>query len=576
MIKNFTIYGERCSGTNFLETIITGSSYFHKNNNAAFDIPVTWDFGHKHFFGFNDQDIINHGAETLFIGIVRDPYNWLNSLFVERHHVPQCNWSIDNFLFNEWYSIEHDRFSSLFNKEYLEDRHFETQQRYKNIFELRANKLRYLYDIMPKIAKNYMLVTYEELCDNQINIVDAISDRFGLNIQNSNYIRAKLHQPNNILDQYRDVITKNINWDIEKLYGYKIRPNNITEFFEQNAIDPAFDPTFYAKAYPQTKDFCQECNMDEKHRLFYHYKTNGIFENYEKNLPNLLRDITQIRCDHISTGEIDDIVPVHPMFQDSYVEKTQIGKSIAKKSNIAVVGLARNCELQLQDSIDRVFKLETNSTSFFIYENDSTDKTKDILKTNSDNNNIEISLNNFSYPLLSDRSLERTHRLAKFRNHCLDWIRDNHYDSDYVVVLDLDADLGFSVDGIYNNIFWLNSTDKAGGIGSYSLFLNHYQGIYKFAHYDSFAFRFNDWQPSRGNDYHHIWFKDFHPMIGSNPIPCYTCFGGLAVYKTEALIRCKYDGYLGSEHVRLHQNLQENGWNMYLNPSSRFFSVCRI
>ena len=44
MVNNFTIYGERCSGTSYLEGIIT------KNFNAK----ITWDFGWKHFFGFED------------------------------------------------------------------------------------------------------------------------------------------------------------------------------------------------------------------------------------------------------------------------------------------------------------------------------------------------------------------------------------------------------------------------------------------------------------------------------------------------------------------------------------------
>jgi hypothetical protein len=44
MIKKFTIMGERCSGTNFLEQIIL--SNFHIN--------ITWEYGWKHFFGFYD------------------------------------------------------------------------------------------------------------------------------------------------------------------------------------------------------------------------------------------------------------------------------------------------------------------------------------------------------------------------------------------------------------------------------------------------------------------------------------------------------------------------------------------
>jgi hypothetical protein len=44
MIKRFIIYGERCSGTNYLQDLIE----------INFDVETTWDYGWKHFFGFND------------------------------------------------------------------------------------------------------------------------------------------------------------------------------------------------------------------------------------------------------------------------------------------------------------------------------------------------------------------------------------------------------------------------------------------------------------------------------------------------------------------------------------------
>ena len=44
MVKYFTIYGERCSGTNFIERAIV------KN----FEIELTWKYDYKHFFGFHE------------------------------------------------------------------------------------------------------------------------------------------------------------------------------------------------------------------------------------------------------------------------------------------------------------------------------------------------------------------------------------------------------------------------------------------------------------------------------------------------------------------------------------------
>ena len=74
MIHTVTIYGERCSGTNYLENLLI-------NN---FDVEITWIYGRKHFFGFND---LNNSDDVLFIGIVRNIFDWINSLYREKHHL---------------------------------------------------------------------------------------------------------------------------------------------------------------------------------------------------------------------------------------------------------------------------------------------------------------------------------------------------------------------------------------------------------------------------------------------------------------------------------------------------------
>ena len=75
MIKYFTIYGERCSGTNYLEQIIK----------LNFDIEVTWKYRWKHFFGLDD---LLNSDDTLFICIIRDPFTWVNSFYKNQHLSP--------------------------------------------------------------------------------------------------------------------------------------------------------------------------------------------------------------------------------------------------------------------------------------------------------------------------------------------------------------------------------------------------------------------------------------------------------------------------------------------------------
>ena len=66
-IKKFIIYGERCSGTNFLENAILEN----------FDIEISWEQGSKHFFCFNEYNKRNFD-DTLYVGIIRNPIYWIN------------------------------------------------------------------------------------------------------------------------------------------------------------------------------------------------------------------------------------------------------------------------------------------------------------------------------------------------------------------------------------------------------------------------------------------------------------------------------------------------------------------
>ena len=76
MIKNYTIYGERCSGTSYLERIM----------GLNFDINRTWNYGWKHFFGFQDDKLAN-SDDTLFICIIRNLPDWINSFYRTPHHL---------------------------------------------------------------------------------------------------------------------------------------------------------------------------------------------------------------------------------------------------------------------------------------------------------------------------------------------------------------------------------------------------------------------------------------------------------------------------------------------------------
>ena len=247
-ITNFAILGERCSGTNFLEETIC----------ANFNINYTTEFGHKHFFCFNDYSNKQKTDNTLFIGIIRNPIYWLNSFSKELYHVPEINKkSLNNFLFNEFYSVHNETNPKQENsnvflmgslKYYVkkynvneDDNNYLTGKKYKNIFELRNVKNNFLLNVMPKKVKNYILINYEDLLFNFEITMQTIKDKFNLISKLNSFEKVKKYkkcETYHFVKQREitftpkvvNVIWKNLNLSQEKMLGYY--PYNNNEFFK--------------------------------------------------------------------------------------------------------------------------------------------------------------------------------------------------------------------------------------------------------------------------------------------------------------------------------------------------------
>lgn len=234
-IKKFIIYGERCSGTNFLENAILEN----------FNIEISWEQGSKHFFCFNNYDKRNFD-DTLYIGIVRNPVYWINSFSKELYHVPEINRkNLHNFLFNEFYSVNEIEIPSkiqtiLFNnnpqKVYRysvmsEDLNYLTNKKYKNIFELRKIKNDYLMNIMPTKVKNYILINYEKLLNNYEETLEFIKNKFNLTQKYNNFKKIQKYKKSdtyNFVKQRQitltpttvDIIWQNLDKEQESKLGY--------------------------------------------------------------------------------------------------------------------------------------------------------------------------------------------------------------------------------------------------------------------------------------------------------------------------------------------------------------------
>jgi hypothetical protein len=74
-MKKYCLYGERCSGTNYIQNLI------RENFNAEH----VKNFGHKHFFGFTS---FNNSDDVLFISVIRNLFDWINSFYIKMHQLP--------------------------------------------------------------------------------------------------------------------------------------------------------------------------------------------------------------------------------------------------------------------------------------------------------------------------------------------------------------------------------------------------------------------------------------------------------------------------------------------------------
>lgn len=282
--------------------------------------------------------------------------------------------------------------------------------------------------------------------------------------------------------------------------------------------------------------------------------------------------VPTITLKELTSHDVDVVLPPDPEFADEYRRRVMLGKQAAKFRSVAFVAICRNAMPFLPFTLKRV---EQAASMFrhawtFIFENDSTDETKDFLahwKSSGPERFVEMR-NNGRPHLNFTKEDARTNALAEYRNQCRLWVAEKT-SADYVVVFDTDPWGGFSVDGIANTMGHLEDFTKyqrASGFASYS-WCEWGRPIWPqptVVQYDAWAARWNYWQERKDM----IWFHLWHPPVGSPPVRFNSAFGQLAVYRAKDYIQGVYAGG-DCEHVNFHKSLRGD---LFLNPSSRVVS----
>lgn len=279
----------------------------------------------------------------------------------------------------------------------------------------------------------------------------------------------------------------------------------------------------------------------------------------------------------------EDRWPIDKRYGDYYHRAVEIGEGVAERSEVAIVGIARNCQPHLDNTLALLLKLSHRffRTRMFFFENDSTDGTDKALDefAEASGRNLTVSVEHATLArphLNGEFEGPRTIALAEYRQKCLDWVKANAPNSEYTIVLDMDPHGGFSIDGVMNSVCQLERHQDAACMASYSLALIDHASKPWVHHYDAWAARPTTHWDDRRNEVGFHWFFHLLPPAGAVPFRMNSAFGGLTVYRTESFLAGGYSGE-DCEHVTHHYRIAYSAGNhprnVYLNPGSRYIAT---
>jgi hypothetical protein len=245
--------------------------------------------------------------------------------------------------------------------------------------------------------------------------------------------------------------------------------------------------------------------------------------------------------------------------KEHYEEQNDIAKKM-KQYNVIFGGTCRTVEPNIKNILNHIAICgkKFNDYSVIIYENDSSDRTREILNHNKLDNYHYIFEDNVNEP-------KRTKRLEHGRNIVLDKVReinkDNYYH--YLIILDMD--------NVNNDGKFVETIDSCFVTDDWDVMAANQEGLY----YDLWALRNKDLN-------HDCWYEhgdgknicsDIKINYSSGKlIEADSAFGGGAIYKLSSIPNeCRYNGVHENgnekcEHVDFNKCIKNNGGKIYINP----------
>lgn len=272
--------------------------------------------------------------------------------------------------------------------------------------------------------------------------------------------------------------------------------------------------------------------------------------------------------------------------EKAHQERRVKGLQVMKKSKVVFAGLARNIE----DTIPVIIQRIESTAGYFneyrvvVFENDSEDKTRELLKKWEQKNkqvhlltcpeHKDCKLNDLKMYDYGSQSKKRISKMAAFRNRYLQFIKNNYHDYDYLIVLDLDLQGPWSLNGLADS-FGYNDWDAIFACGLHSLIgtYGNYLVMYDGMAYVGFDEIFN----TKINPFKNYFKMNFIDGLGlpscRGLVPVKSSFSGMALYKISSLKNAYYSAQRLCEHIALHEMIYNNGHqNLFVNPKLQLLS----
>ena len=245
---------------------------------------------------------------------------------------------------------------------------------------------------------------------------------------------------------------------------------------------------------------------------------------------------------------------------------------VLSDKNILIVGICKNIENSVDRAIKNITRIKSyvNKCKVLIYENNSTDKTSNMLITLT--KNIEY------FTIVTENIIENNDlykRMASARNKYINFIKSNNKEYQYVLILDLDLVIDIPIMSIMN---CFNHTQLWDVQTANSIYDKDYH------YWDTFALRLTASDTpyfyesdiiTGGNLY---WNKYCNIPTKQKQYSDYvnvlSAFGGMAIYKIDCFNNSMYDETINDcEHVPFHKHLINNNKKIILNPNMiKFYS----